>query len=437
MKLLKFFIFLILAALFLFSILVSFSLVVFKNISSDLPDISRLRYFQPPRATQLYSYDGKLIGTIFKENRTWISLNQVPLILKEAFFAIEDSRFYKHHGFDVKGILRAVIADLKGEAVTQGASTITQQLARNLFLSPQVSIKRKIQEIFLAIQIEKKYTKDEILELYLNQIYFGAGAYGIQAASSIYFDKGVKSLTLPEAAVLSGLPAAPSLYSPLVNFNLAKERQKLVLERMKLLGYINEEESLKAYKTDLKISNKQYEFHSLSYPYFTTYVLQYLFNKYKSDLIFRGGLKVYTTLNPKMQEIAQNILRKGVNRGLKEGLNCHEGALVALDPRNGYIRAMAGGLKFETDNQFNRAWQARRQPGSAFKVFVYTTAMDSGLYTPKSIISDSPISYHFSDGQVWAPVNNDGKYWGAIPLMKALQFSRNVVAVKLMEKLTP
>lgn len=420
--------------LFLTVLTISAGMVVVKKYSGDLPDIDKLRYYQPSESTKLYSADNKLIGVIFKENRTWLSFEEIPKIVKQAVISVEDFRFYKHRGIDFIGIIRAFMADIRHEEVRQGASTITQQLARNVFLSPQVSVERKIKEIILSFRIEKKFTKDEILEFYLNQIYFGSGAYGIEAAAEIYFDKVAKDLTLPEAALLAGIPPAPSLYSPFVNFDKAKARQKIVLDKMVELRVINQAQADEAYNAELKFAKKRKdEFHNLKYPYFTTYVVNYLFNKYDSSLIFGGGLKVYTTLDTRLQEVGSKELNWGVNKGLSEGLNCHQGALVCLDQRNGFIKAMVGGLKFTTKDQFNRAWQARRQPGSAFKVFIYTAAIDIGD-TPQTEVLDAPVSYRVGD-KVWSPYNYDHTYWGLITYQRALQFSRNIPAVRVSQKI--
>lgn len=411
------------------------ALGLISSASQNLPNIEQLKFFQPSESTQIFASDGTLIGSIYKENRTWVPISQMPQVLKDAIISIEDERFYHHFGIDFKGILRAIRANLRHEPL-QGASTITQQLARGIFLSPQVSIQRKIQEALLAIQIERRFTKEEILELYLNQIYFGSSAYGVESAAHTYFGKNAGSLNLAQASMLAGLPQAPSLYSPKVNFKLAKDRQALVLQRMVTNGYISFQQAKEALHAPLKLARTKEEFHTYKYPYFTTYVVHYLFSKYEPEVIFRGGLKVYTTMNISMQETAQKALAEGVRKGSDAGYNCHQGALAALEPKTGYIRAMVGGVKFDTKSQFNRAWQARRQPGSAFKVFVYTAAIDSG-FSPNTIIQDAPISYPQVDGTSWSPQNSDRRYWGSITLTTALQFSRNVCAVRMIEKLGP
>ena len=233
--------------IFITGLVVGTGYTVIKFYSKDLPDINKLKYYQPSESTKIYSADNKLIGTIFKENRTWVSFYKIPDVMKQAILAIEDSRFYTHNGVDFIGIGRAFVADIKHEEINQGASTITMELARNIFLTPRVTIERKIKEIILSFNIEKKFTKEDILEFYLNQIYFGSGAYGIESAASVYFDKKAKDLDLAEASMLAGLPAAPSLYSPYVNMELAKQRKKLVLDRMVQLGYVTPKQADEAF----------------------------------------------------------------------------------------------------------------------------------------------------------------------------------------------
>ena len=318
----------------------------------------------------------------------------------------------------------------------QGASTITQQLARRLFLSGQVSIARKVQEALLAIEIERYYTKDEILERYLNIIYFGSGAYGIQAAAHTYFGTDVSRLSIGQAAMLAGMPAAPSDYSPFVSLQRAKERQRHVLERMVASDFITQTQM----ETELAkplglIAERPTGLQSYKYPYFTTYVTHLLETQFGSQATFEGGLQVYTTMDPRMQQAAQDAVSWGITQGKAEGIGAGEGALVAIRPSTGEILAMVGGAEpFSLTNQFNRAWQARRQPGSSFKAYVYTAAIDSGM-SPVSTVDDSPISYPMGDGTRWAPRDDDNRFLGPITLRYALAQSRNVVAVKLMEQL--
>lgn len=420
-------------------IITSFSVtfVIFAECSKDLPNVEKLKFYAPSETTSIYSSDGQLLTTLYKENREWVPYEKIPNDMINAIVSIEDSRFYEHRGISFKDIIRAAYVDIKKKEIAQGASTITQQLARNIFLHPRTSIRRKVREALLAVQIEKKFTKREILELYLNQIYFGAGSYGIQAAARTYFGKDVENLSLAECAMIAGLPAAPSNYSPLINPKIARHRQLLVLKRMYDLGYIDYEEMKEAIDTKLVYKKKKQTFKGgIKYPYFTTYALHELFQKYSDDLIYRGGLKVYTTLDPQKQQLAKEAIERGLKRAEAQRLNCHQAALVAIEPSTGFIRAMVGGTGWTKENQFNRAWQARRQPGSAFKIFVYTTAIDSG-FTPDSTVQDSPVSYPDGPGRSWSPKNCDGRFWGTIPIKKALQFSRNVAAVRVMHRLGP
>lgn len=402
------------------------------HFGKGLPDVSTLSYYEPAQTTKIFSSDGQLIGTLFKENRTWTPLDQISPHLIRAVLAIEDSRFYEHRGVDPVGVIRAALAEKAGGG-RQGASTITMQLARNLFLTPKPTLDRKLKEVLLAIQIEKTYTKDEILELYLNQIYFGAGAYGVHAASEQYFGKRPKALTPAEASLIAGLPQAPSEYSPLVDENAARQRQTLVLGRMVDLGYLTWKEYRQAVHEArvMKFRNKnREEFTILKVPYFTTYVIKQLYKRYDEDLIYRGGLKIYTTVDLSSQRKAEELVKKLVARD-REILNVHTGALVCIENGTGFIRAMVGGTEWTQKNQFNRAWQARRQPGSSFKIFVYTTAVESG-YGPDTVVPDTPVNF----GE-WSPKNSDGRFMGAIPLQTALQYSRNVVAVKMLNQLGP
>ncbi len=414
----------------------SVAFVIFAECSKDLPNVEKLKFYSPSETTRIYSADGKLLATLFKENREWVPYDKIPKDMINAILAIEDSRFYEHRGISYKDIARAIYIDYKQKGMAQGASTITQQLARNIFLHPRATLRRKVREALLAIQIEKKFTKREILELYLNQIYLGAGAYGVQAAAKTYFGKDINSLTTAQCAIIAGLPAAPTVYSPLVNPKIAKERQILVLKRMYDMQYIDYKQMKQALDEKLVYAKKKNVVKVLKYPYFTTYALHELFQKYDDDYLYRGGLKVYTTLDIRMQNLAQKAVNEGMAMAGAQGLNCNQAAMVSIEPKTGYIRAMVGGTGWTDQNQFNRAWQARRQPGSTFKIFVYTTAMDSG-FTPESSVSDSPVSYPDGPGRSYSPRNSDGRYWGPMTIRRALQFSRNVCAVKILHRVGP
>lgn len=432
--LVKVFLFFLLSSLFVAIFLFGVVLAIISSCSKGLPDVEKLTKFEPSETSRIFSSDGKPIGVLFKENRFWVPIEDIPQNMQNAMLAIEDSRFYQHRGIDPQGIARAALEDYRGGGASQGASTITQQLARNIFLHPKKSIHRKIQEVILAVQIERRFTKKEILELYFNQIYFGGGAYGIEAAAQTYFGKHAKDLTLPECAMIAGLPPAPSVYSPFVDEKKGKARQKMVLRRMVECGYINRNQADEAGGRKLAYAPHRSEFQQLQYPYFTSYVLKQLSQKYSDDLLYRGGLKIYTTLDISMQKDAHEALVWGLDMARNQGMNATNGAIVSIDPRSGFIKCMVGGLKYTEKNQFNRAWQARRQPGSSFKVFIYTAAIDSG-YSPDSLVDDSPVSYQTAAGVTWSPGNCDRNFRGTMTFRDAVKWSRNICAVKVLDKI--
>jgi penicillin-binding protein 1A len=399
----------------------------------NLPDISRMADYQPASATRLYARDGTLLASVYKENRVWVPIARIPPVVRDAFVANEDHNFYQHHGVDFGGIVRAGFADLTHQEF-QGASTITQQLARRLFLNNEVSVSRKVQEALLAMEIERFYTKDEILERYLNIIYLGAGAYGVDAAAHTYFGRSIDRVTLAQAAMLAGVVAAPSDYSPFTNLDLARDREKHVLDRMVESGYISRGQADEAYDEPLGLVRERAGgLQGYAYPYFTTYAIAQLEQVFGKNAVDQGGLQAYTTLDPRMQRIAQDAVSWGVTQAINEGINAHQAALVAIRPSTGEILAMVGGTGFSLANQFNRAWQARRQPGSSFKAYVYTAAIDSGM-PASATIDDTPVSYPMGDGTRWSPYDDDFRYLGAVTLREALTLSRNVVAVKLAER---
>jgi penicillin-binding protein 1A len=404
------------------------------SYAKNLPDIGRMADYQPASATRIYARDGTQLASVYKENRVWVPLSQIPPVVRDAFIANEDHNFYHHHGVDFGGIVRAGFADLTHQQF-QGASTITQQLARRLFLNDQVSMSRKIQEALLAIEIERFYTKDEILERYLNIIYLGAGAYGVDAASHTYYGRSVDRLTLGQAAMLAGVVAAPSVYSPFENLRLARERERHVLDRMVESGDITTGQADAAYDAPVDLgSQRPPGLQGYRDPYFTTYAIAQLNHLFGTTAVEEGGLSVYTTLDRRMQDEAQDAVTWGVNAAVSEGIGAHEAALVALRPSTGEILAMVGGAHFSLDSQFNRAWQARRQPGSSFKAYDYTAAIDTGM-PATTIIDDSPVSYPMGDGTNWSPQNDDFRFMGPVTLREALTLSRNVVAVKLAERI--
>ncbi len=493
----------------------------------DLPSLDSLEDYQPSIATTLYTDQDEPFASFYEQRRTVLPLAKVPLQLRQAVLATEDSHFYEHRGLSPRAIARAMVMNVLSRRKSQGGSTITQQLARVLFLTPEKSFTRKIKEALLAVEIEKHYSKDKILELYFNQVYFGHGAYGVEAAAQTYFKKSVGDLSLAEVAMLAGLPSAPNRFSPFLEPERAWRRREHVLNRMEAMKFISREQAAAASETPF--DETLFTRTRTIAPYFVEHVRQSLEDTYGAYTLYNSGLKVYTTLNLKMQHAAEEALVGGLRdldkaRGyrpqkerksevararigpytprtgeilpgtvmrvkpnslevqlgrylgeiplesmqwtkitnladaFREGdpilvqvlsvderrkvLNLDveqdpelEGALVALDPQDGGIKAMVGGYDFNR-SKFNRATQAKRQPGSAFKPFVYATAFDRGL-TPSTIIEDSPVTFHFHAGGKlveWSPENYDRKFHGTMTLRRALENSINVVTVKLIER---
>jgi penicillin-binding protein 1A len=500
---------------------------VFAGLLRDLPSLEGLEEYQPSVTTTLYTDQEEPFASFYEQRRSLLPLARIPEQLKQAVLAVEDSRFYEHRGLSPRAIVRATLTNLLTQRKSQGGSTITQQLARVLFLTPEKSFSRKIKEALLAIEIEKHYSKDKILELYFNQVYFGHGAYGVEAAAQTYFKRSVSDLSLADAAMLAGLPSAPNRFSPIVDPIRARRRREHVLHRMAQQNFITRAQAEAASRT--LFDETHFTRSRTVAPYFVEHVRQALEETYGAYALYNSGLKVHTTLNLKMQRAAEEALvgglrdldksrgyrprtgrapeaprtrigpytprtgeilpgtvlkvkansleiqlgryrgelpletmqwtnitnlasafregdpvlvqvlsvdeqRKAVELALEQDPEL-EGALIALDPRDGAIKAMIGGYDFER-SKFNRAVQARRQPGSAFKPFVYATAFDRGL-TPSTIIEDSPITFHFRvGGKVveWSPENYDRKFHGPTTLRRALENSINVVTVKLIER---
>src|SRR5580700_8333432 len=309
----------------------------------NLPDISRMADYQPASTTRIFARDGTQLASVYKENRVWVPIAHIPIMVREAFIANEDHNFYYHHGVDFGGIVRAMYADVTHQQL-QGASTITQQLARRLFLTDQVSISRKVQEALLAIEIERYYTKNEILERYLNIIYLGAGAYGVDAAAHTYFGRNVDALSLAQAAMLAGIVAAPSDYSPFTNLDLARDRQRHVLDRMVESGYVTRAEANAASEAPLDLISQRPEgLQGYRFPYFTTFAIAQLQKLFGANVVEQGGLQVYTTMDAHLQQLAQDAVTWGVHQAVAEGIGAHQAALVALRPSTGEILAMVGG----------------------------------------------------------------------------------------------
>ena len=517
--------------------------------TQDLPSFESLQDYHPSVVTRVHADDGSVIGQYYVERRIYIPVSDIPQHLVNAVIAVEDARFFDHPGLDIVGIARAAWTNLKQGGKIEGASTITQQLARSLFLSPERTYTRKIRELILAIKMEFVLTKEQILEMYLNQIYFGHGAYGVGSASLTYFDKELTDISLPEAAFLAGLPKAPNTYSPYRNPLLAKKRQEHVLNRMVQAEFIPQ--ALADEVASSHVSFKRRSFKTIA-SYYLEHVRQNLVEQFGETMVYKGGLQVYTTLNPAMQKAAEKAVRIGLRqldkrqgwrgplghinldeiknsesdepsltdliqqapskglfyalvlkvseddadilvadtykgritledmrwarRKLKEGdevidavvlsnptadqiltpgdiievvpkkgdlesgefrleqTPIVEGALLALDPRTGAIKAMVGGYDFER-SQFNRAVIAHRQSGSAFKPIIYATALKQGM-TPATLVLDAPVVYVEEDSEkIWKPENYEKRFYGTITLREALRHSRNAATVRLLEKI--
>ncbi|MBI3399197.1 MAG: PBP1A family penicillin-binding protein [Deltaproteobacteria bacterium] len=536
---------------------IALPLGIYFYFAHGLPSLNSLYEYNPNIITKVYSHDGQVVGEFYTERRIVVPFSKIPPHLVKAFLSAEDAMFYQHKGVDYWSILRALYRNITAGKIVQGGSTITQQVAKSFFLTPERSISRKIKEALLAYRIEKSLSKDDILYLYLNQIYLGNGAYGVQAAAETYFGKDVENINLAEAALLAGLPKAPSKYSPYYYPDEAKNRQEYVLRRMLEEAFIAREEQEKAIRYSIKLKPKEIKSLWVG-PYFTEHIRRYIDEKYGEDLLYRGGLQVYTTLNVELQKAANEAVALGLTEhdrrlgyrgtektltkkedidaflneintelngkrpeagkiyeGLVTAVNTPEqyfslalgnynakltfedaawaklynptqdpdaaknqeltrtirkgdaikvkvknlpenndetisvlleqeplaqACLLALEPGTGYVRAMVGGADF-TKSQFNRAVQARRQPGSSFKPIIYAAALDKG-YTPASIIVDSPLIFEetvkapvtgVETETEWKPRNFDEKFYGPTTFRQALTHSRNVVTIKILK----
>lgn len=420
-KFMKKFLFGVLIVGLVCSAAVSVSLAFYINkISQTLPSDDEILSYEANQASIVYDRKGRVISELYVENRKPIKLGEMSKWMVMSILAAEDSDFYSHAGIRPLAILRSLVTGEGGH----GASTITQQLARNLFLSNEKSLERKAKEALISFRLEKLYSKDTLLETYLNAIYFGHGAWGIDAAAHNYFDKSASQLTLNEASILAGLVAAPEKYSPLRHLDLARNRQNYVLTRMVRLGWISEEEAKAAAAEELVFNARAVE-NKLSFnkaPYFVSHILfKELIPQFGSEKVYKSGMKIYTTLDSDLQKAAEEAMTK-----LKS-----EGGLIALDPADGAVLALVGGKDFE-GTKFNRVTQAYRQPGSAFKPVVYTAAIEAG-YRPVDHIMDVPITIYVpnSPQPEWSPTNYDGTFNGEETLLNALAHSHNTPAVRL------
>src|ERR671935_1646442 len=400
------------------------ALWAFTILPRSLPSVKTLETFQPLQGSRVYDDNDELLTELHVERRIFVPLAHIPQSLRDAVIATEDKRFYYHWGIDPIGIARAFAQNYRRGRIVEGGSTITQQLTKVLFLTPDKSLERKMKEAALALELERRYPKDRILEMYLNQVYFGNGAYGVEAASRTYFGKSVTELSVKEAALLAGLPRAPSTYSPFEHAEAAKRRREVVLRRLVEYGALKDADAKKLARAELGLIPP--ERRRTTGQYFLQFVQQTLEAKYGADMVFKGGLNIYTTLNPQMQLAAEQVLRDGLKaletRTARDraGQGDHpEGALVTIEPSTGHVEALVGGSDFFR-TEFNRAVQARRQPGSAFKPFVYIAALESG-FTPASRIEDAPVSYAVGPNGAWKPENYDRKFRGPTTLQQAVE----------------
>lgn len=499
----------------------------FGYIASEIQNFSgikNLKQFQPSIPTKLYDVNGELIAELFQEKRDLVTFDEIPTVTVHAFLATEDQEFYQHFGLNPMAIVRAGVKNVMAMKIVQGGSTITQQLAKRLFTAGDRTFARKILEVILAMQLEKKFSKDEILEMYFNQIYLGHGCYGISEASDLFFNKKVKYLTAAESSVLAALPSAPGRYSPLQNPHDAYEKNRDILTRMVKEEYLGKEQADKIYAefwpafieaTRMEFPTKNVYSRTVdSAPYFTDYVRQILVSRFGKDVVYNEGLNVYTTLNLKRQQAAEKFVREGVDkqdqvssvanryaagmvdRGLfgdywtlssifslptpliKNDIETQlqksisdslldeadalallsdindgdlfetmrgvvaqniastqhvEGALIAIEPQTGYITTMVGGSAFEVDNQYNRAVQARRQPGSSFKPFVYGAGIESKLINAGTALPDAEIVNIDASGETWRPENYGGEFTGLVRLRTALAKSLNLISTQIFD----
>ncbi|ADO82582.1 transglycosylase domain-containing protein [Ilyobacter polytropus] len=419
--------------------LISFSLIY--SAYKSLPDVGKLvESYTPSVPTIIFDSNDEVIDSIYRERRDTATISEIPENVKNAFVAIEDRRFYTHHGLDPLRLGRAIAVNISQGRAAQGASTITQQLAKNAFLTHEKKLTRKVKEALITLEIERSYTKDEILEKYLNEIYFGAGSYGIKTAARSFFEKDVEDLNLAEGAMLAGMPNRPSLYNPRKNLEQSLRRTKLILNQMKKFNYITEDEYNRALKQKFLLEKDLPENYiaddytsvikeknsrkSLNSPDFTDIVEKRIFEMFDENTIYEGGLKVYTSLDLQMQKAAIETFNN--YKLLKEDPKL-QGALITIDSNNGYVKSIIAGKNFKTGN-FNRATMAKRQVGSSFKPFVYFTALKKGI-PMNAVVEDSEIEY-----KDWKPQNYGGYFSGNITVLQAMEKSVNIVAIKLLEK---
>lgn len=433
-------------------VLFGISVAALKWFSRDLPSMARLEMIEPALKTKVLAADYTILREFFEQNRILMPLDSIPLDVQRTFLAVEDRRFYKHFGIDIIRIFSAAWQDIKHRRIKEGGSTITQQLSRDLFLTKEQTIPRKIKEILLAFRIERTYSKDEILEMYINQIYFGGGSYGVEAASRKLFGKSVTGIELHQVALMVALPKNPAGYNPFNNPERALRRRNINLGAMREFGVITDAQydTLKAKPLDIVTQERPDDDFA---GYFTEHIRQVLEAKYGSRSMYRDGYTVLTTLDPHLQRVAEDSMKTflaeleaiggyeltraayldSLAAGVELSPDYLQSAAVAIDPRNGHIKVMIGGRSF-SEKKFNHSIQAQRQPGSAFKMFIYTTALENG-YNPSDILLDTPLVIEMPNGEVYKPRNFDEKFHGAVSLRHAFNKSINVPAIKLLRKI--
>lgn len=396
----------------------------------SLPDVRVLKGYVPSETSYFYDINGSLIARLHGDvNREVVPLDRISPHLKRSVLAIEDAYFFTHKGVDPSGVARATLVNFQTGDTLEGGSTLTQQLVKNLFLSSERSLSRKLAEAVLSMRVEQVFTKQQILEMYLNQVYWGRNTNGAETASLSYFNKHAADLTLAEAAMMAGIIQAPSVYNPIDDYKLAKRRQGLVLDRMEELGWASPAEIKEARAQPIKLG-KDISYEASRVPYVTQAVAAELEQQFGKEVVLKGGLRVQTTIDLKLQRTAEEVAQRGHDNLQAMGTYAGQIALVAVDPNTGYVKALVGGVGNFQENQFNRAIQARRQPGSSFKPFVYYAAFATKDYAPDSTIDDSPISFPDGD-EMYAPQNYDNTFMGPISIRQAVAVSRNIPAIKL------
>jgi membrane peptidoglycan carboxypeptidase len=415
------------------AVLLLFAIGVFAYYAKDLPSPTKLNQRQVVQSTKIYDRTGDhLLYEIHgEEKRTTITLDQMSQIVRAATISAEDQDFYNHHGIQFKAVARAAIYDLLGRAASQGGSTITQQLIKNTVLTNEKTFTRKVKEVILAVELEQKFSKDEILEMYLNEIPYGSNAYGIQAASQTFFGKDAKDLQLAESALLAALPKAPTYFSPYsTHQDELKYRQEYIIDQMAKLGYITADQAKQAKDFDVLAEVRPFQ-ENIAAPHFVMYVKEQLVNEYGEQQVEESGMKVYTTLDWDKQQAAEEAVKKGVATNISK-YKASNAALVAMDPKTGQVLAMVGSRDYfdkSIDGNVNVAVRPR-QPGSSFKPYVYATAFKKG-YTPDTILFDTETNFGTKD-KPYIPLDYDGKFRGPVKMKEALAQSLNIPAVKAL-----